>query len=101
MRLQDLASFYTRENAENFNAFFTSELNNIYYKVEFATIRGQPKLTFNRAEAAHMNSCAGHGLISYNSRGQAKCCYETPVRLRANLRSHAARPKGALSVLVA
>jgi hypothetical protein len=48
MRLYDLASFYTRENAQNFNAFFTSELNNIYYKVEFDNIRGQPRLTFKR-----------------------------------------------------
>ena len=47
-RLKDLAAFYTRENAENFNSFFTHELNNIYYKVEFSTIRGQPRLTFKR-----------------------------------------------------
>jgi hypothetical protein len=53
MRLKDLASFYTRENAENFNAFFTSELNNIYYKVEFATIRGQPRLTFKRGGSTY------------------------------------------------
>jgi hypothetical protein len=39
IRLLDLASFYTRENALNFNAFFTSELNNIYYKVEFDNVR--------------------------------------------------------------
>jgi hypothetical protein len=48
MRLYDLASFYTRENAQNFDAFFTSELNNIYYKVEFDNVRGQPRLTFKR-----------------------------------------------------
>jgi hypothetical protein len=53
MRLKDLASFYTRENAENFNAVFTSKLNNIYYKVEFATIRGQPRLTFNRGGSTY------------------------------------------------
>jgi hypothetical protein len=52
-RLKDLASFYTRENAENFNAFFTNELNNIYYKVEFATIRGQPRLTFKRGGSTY------------------------------------------------
>jgi len=44
--LKDLASFYTRENAENFNAFFTHEFNNIYYTVEFANVGGQPRLTF-------------------------------------------------------
>jgi len=52
-RLKDLASFYTRANAENFNAFFTSELNNIYYKVEFATIRGQPRPTFKRGGSTY------------------------------------------------
>jgi hypothetical protein len=53
MRLFDLASFYTRENAENFNAFFTSELNSIYYKVEFATIHGQPRVTFKRGGSTY------------------------------------------------
>src|ERR1700730_1326666 len=52
-RLMDLASFYTRENAANFNAFFTSELNNIYYKVEFDNIRGQPRLTFKRGSSTY------------------------------------------------
>jgi hypothetical protein len=52
-RLKDLASFYTRENAENFNTFFTNELNNIYYKVEFATLRGQPRLTFKRGGSTY------------------------------------------------
>jgi hypothetical protein len=53
MRLFDLASFYTRENAEKFNAFFTSEFNNIYYKVDFAIIRGQPRLTFKRGASTY------------------------------------------------
>jgi hypothetical protein len=53
MRLFDLASFYTRENARNFNAFFTSELNNIYYKVEFVNVRGQPRLTFKRGGSTY------------------------------------------------
>jgi hypothetical protein len=52
-RLKDLASFYSRENAENFNTFFTSEHNNIYYKVAFTTIRGQPRLTFKRGGSTH------------------------------------------------
>jgi hypothetical protein len=53
MRLFDLVSFYTRENAVNFNAFFTSELNNIYYKVEFDNVRGQPRLTFKRGGSTY------------------------------------------------
>jgi hypothetical protein len=52
-RLKDLASFDTRENAENFNAFFTSELNNIYYRVEFTTIQGQPSLRFKRGSSTY------------------------------------------------
>jgi hypothetical protein len=53
MRLFDLASFYTSANAENFNAFFTSELNNIYYKVEFSTVHGQPRLAFKRGGSTY------------------------------------------------
>jgi hypothetical protein len=52
-RLKDLASFYTRENAENFNAFFTNELNSIYYRVEFATVHGQPSLCFKRGSSTY------------------------------------------------
>jgi hypothetical protein len=53
MWLFDLASFYTRENARNFDAFFTSDLNNIYYKVEFVNVRGQPRLTFKRGGSTY------------------------------------------------
>jgi hypothetical protein len=52
-RLKDLALFFTRENAENFNAFFTNELNSIYYRVEFTTIRGQPSLRFKRGSSTY------------------------------------------------
>ena len=52
-RLQDLASFFTRENAANFDAFFTSELNNIYYRVELTTIRGELRLTFRRGSSVY------------------------------------------------
>jgi hypothetical protein len=53
VRLKDLASFFTRENAENFNAFFTHQLNSIYYRVEFTTIRGQPSLRFRRGGSTY------------------------------------------------
>jgi hypothetical protein len=52
-RLMDLASFYTRQNAMIFNGFFTSELNNIYYKVAFEIIREQPTLTFKRGSSTY------------------------------------------------
>jgi hypothetical protein len=32
---------------------FTSELNNIYYKVEFVNVRGQPRLTFKRGGSTY------------------------------------------------
>jgi hypothetical protein len=54
-RLKDLASFYTRENAENFNAFFTHEFNNIYYTVEFANVGGQPRLTFKPGGSTYVD----------------------------------------------
>ncbi|QND70217.1 hypothetical protein [Tardiphaga robiniae] len=47
-RLQDLASFYTRENAEKLDQFFTDKLNSVYYKVEFTNYRSGPVLTFKR-----------------------------------------------------
>jgi hypothetical protein len=52
-RLKDLASFYTRENTENLNRFFTHELNSIYYQVELVTLRGQPALRFKKGKAAY------------------------------------------------
>jgi hypothetical protein len=52
-RLLELASFYTRQNAMSFNAFFTSELNNIYYKVAFELIRELPTLTFKRGSSTY------------------------------------------------
>jgi hypothetical protein len=52
-RLQDLASFYTRENAEKFNKFFTHDLNSIYYRVEFTSVRSQPTLRFKKGASAY------------------------------------------------
>ncbi|MCP1848399.1 MULTISPECIES: hypothetical protein [unclassified Bradyrhizobium] len=49
VRLQDLASFYSRENADKFNTFFTHDLNSVYYRVEYTTIRGQPTLRFKKS----------------------------------------------------
>ncbi|WP_440639447.1 hypothetical protein ACSHT2_34065 [Bradyrhizobium sp. PUT101] len=47
-RLRDLSLFYTRQNADRFHGFFTHELNSIYYKVEYTTVRGQPTLRFKK-----------------------------------------------------
>lgn len=47
-RLQDLALFFTRTNADKLNRFFTHDLNSIYYKVEYTTVRGQPTLRFKK-----------------------------------------------------
>jgi hypothetical protein len=52
-RLQDLALFYARANAEKFNRFFTHDLNSIYYKVEYATIRSQPTLRFKKGASTY------------------------------------------------
>lgn len=57
-RLQDLASFYTRENAEMLNKFFTHELNSIYYRVEFTSFRSQPTLRFKK-EASNYDLIRG------------------------------------------
>lgn len=47
-RLQDLVLFFTRTNADKLNSFFTHDLNSIYYKVEYTTVRGQPTLRFKK-----------------------------------------------------
>lgn len=47
-RLQDLALFFTRSNADKLNRFFAHDLNSIYYKVEYTTVRGQPTLRFKK-----------------------------------------------------
>jgi hypothetical protein len=52
-RLQDLASFYTRENAEMFNKFFTHALNSLYYRVEYTSVRSQPTLRFKRGASTY------------------------------------------------
>ncbi|MDA9441635.1 hypothetical protein XH98_21610 [Bradyrhizobium sp. CCBAU 51745] len=52
-RLKDLASFYTRENAENLNKFFTHQLNSIYYRVELTSVRSQPTLRFKRGNGVY------------------------------------------------
>jgi hypothetical protein len=52
-RLQDLASFYTRENAEKFNKFFTHKLNSLYYRVEYTSVRSQPTLKFRRGTSTY------------------------------------------------
>ncbi|MBR1155185.1 hypothetical protein [Bradyrhizobium sp. JYMT SZCCT0428] len=57
-RLQDLASFYSRENAEKFNRFFTHDLNSVYYRVEYTTTRGQPTLSFKKG-ASHYDLVRG------------------------------------------
>jgi hypothetical protein len=51
--LKDLAAFYTRENAENLNTFFTDELNSIYYRVELVTIRSQPTMRFKKGNEVY------------------------------------------------
>lgn len=38
-RLMDLASFYTREKRQVFNKFFVHDLNSLYYRVKFTSIR--------------------------------------------------------------
>lgn len=63
VRLKDLASFFTRENAENFNAFFTHELNSIFYRVEFTTLRAVSRALGSGAIAA-TTSFAGLGLTN-------------------------------------
>ncbi|MFQ3456941.1 hypothetical protein PMN64_27025 [Bradyrhizobium sp. UFLA01-814] len=57
-RLQDLALFYTRTNAEKFNQFFTHDLNSIYYKVEYISVRSQPTLRFKKG-ASHYDLIRG------------------------------------------
>lgn len=52
-RLEDLASFYTRENAEKLNKFFTHDLNSLYYRVEYTTIRSQPTLRFKKGASTY------------------------------------------------
>ncbi len=52
-RLRDLASFYTRENAANFDRFFTHQLNNVYFKVELTSVRSQPTLRFKRGPSTY------------------------------------------------
>ena len=52
-RLKDLAGFYTRQNAESFNKFFTHDLNSIYYRVEFETLRGEPTLRFKKGTSTY------------------------------------------------
>lgn len=47
-RLSDLSLFFTRQNADKLNRFFTHDLNSIYYKVEYTTVRGQPTLRFKK-----------------------------------------------------
>ncbi|WP_246918254.1 hypothetical protein [Bradyrhizobium sp. SHOUNA76] len=52
-RLQDLALFFTRANADKLNRFFTHDLNSIYYKVEYTTVRGQPTLRFKKSASTY------------------------------------------------
>lgn len=47
-RMKDLASFFTPENALSFNAFYTHDLNSLFYRVEYTTIRGEPTLRFRK-----------------------------------------------------
>ncbi|WP_338823006.1 MULTISPECIES: hypothetical protein [Bradyrhizobium] len=47
-KLKDLASCYTRANAENLNQFFTRDLNSIYYKVELTSVRSRPTMWFKK-----------------------------------------------------
>ncbi|MGY4505081.1 hypothetical protein ACVWYH_009038 [Bradyrhizobium sp. GM24.11] len=57
-RLLDLSYFYTRQNADRFGQFFGHELNNIYCKVEYTTVRGQPTLRFKKG-ASHYDLIRG------------------------------------------
>ncbi|MCS3451536.1 MULTISPECIES: hypothetical protein [Bradyrhizobium] len=57
-RLLDLTYFYTRQNADRLGQFFTHELNSIYYKVEYTTVRGQPTLRFKKG-ASHYDLIRG------------------------------------------
>lgn len=52
-RLQNLAGFFCPENAEKFHNFFTHNLNSIYYRVEFTTLRGQPTLRFRKSPSTY------------------------------------------------
>jgi hypothetical protein len=52
-RLKDLASFYSRENAENLNRFFTHRLNSIYYQVELTSVRSQPTIRFKKGNGVY------------------------------------------------
>jgi hypothetical protein len=62
-RLTELASFFTRENAENFNALFTHELNSIFCRVEFTTLRAVSRALGSGAVTA-TTSFAGLGLTN-------------------------------------
>ncbi len=52
-RLKGLASFYTRENAECLNKFYTHQLNSLYFRVELTSVRGQPTMRFKRGNGVY------------------------------------------------
>lgn len=52
-RLQDLASFYTAENAQTLHEFFTHDLNRLYFRVEFSNGRDGPTLKFKRGASIY------------------------------------------------
>lgn len=52
-RLEDLASFYTRENAEKLHRYFTHDLNSVHFKVEFSNNRDGPTLKFKRGASIY------------------------------------------------